>query len=62
MRSHGYVRPRRGRLVAGVIAGVARRWGMGVWTLRLLFVLSFLLPGPQFLAYIVMWAAMPAER
>ncbi len=61
MRDHGYTRPRRGRLVAGVIAGLARKWGMGVWLLRLMFVLSFLLPGPQFVAYLVLWVAMPAE-
>jgi phage shock protein C len=26
---------------------------------RLLFVLSCILPGPQFIAYLVLWAVMP---
>jgi phage shock protein PspC (stress-responsive transcriptional regulator) len=28
---------------------------------RLLFVLSCLLPGPQFVIYLVLWAVMPGE-
>jgi phage shock protein PspC (stress-responsive transcriptional regulator) len=28
---------------------------------RLVFVLSCLLPGPQFLVYIVLWVMMPSE-
>ena len=31
-------------------------------TVRLLFVVSCLLPGPQFLAYIALWIVMPDER
>lgn len=55
------VRPRSGRVLAGVCAGLARRFGMTPWTVRLLFVLSCLLPGPQFIAYVVMWAVVPSE-
>jgi phage shock protein PspC (stress-responsive transcriptional regulator) len=29
---------------------------------RVLFVLSCLLPGPQFLVYIVLWILMPVEQ
>jgi phage shock protein C len=29
--------------------------------MRLLFVLSCLLPGPQFIAYIVLWIIVPSE-
>jgi phage shock protein PspC (stress-responsive transcriptional regulator) len=28
---------------------------------RLLFVLSCLLPGPQFVVYLVLWVMMPSE-
>jgi phage shock protein PspC (stress-responsive transcriptional regulator) len=56
------VRPRRGRLVAGVCAGIARRFGMRPTTVRLLFLLSCLIPGPQFIAYLVMWVIVPQER
>jgi len=30
-------------------------------TMRLIFVISCLLPGPQFLIYIVLWVLMPSE-
>ena len=33
----------------------------GTTTPSLLFVLSCLLPGPQFLIYIVLWIVVPAE-
>ena len=57
----GLARPRRGRLLAGVLAGLARRFGISPWTARLLFGVSLLLPGPQFLAYLVLWVVMPKE-
>ncbi len=57
----GLSRPRRGRLVAGVCAGLAQRFGMSRFVVRLLFVVSMLLPGPQILAYIVLWVMMPDE-
>jgi phage shock protein C len=61
MRRQGLVRPRQGRIVAGVIVGVANRFGMKPNVARLLFVLSMFLPGPQILAYIVLWILMPSE-
>jgi phage shock protein PspC (stress-responsive transcriptional regulator) len=48
-------------MIAGVCAGLARRWGMKTGTVRLLAVLSCLLPGPQFVAYLIMWAIIPSE-
>lgn len=53
------VRPRSDRMIAGVCAGLARRFGMKSGTMRLLFVLSCLLPGPQFLIYIALWIIVP---
>jgi len=58
----GLVRPRRGRLVAGVCAGLARRFGVSRFVVRLLFVLSMLLPGPQILIYLGLWIITPSER
>jgi phage shock protein C len=46
-------------MIAGVCAGLADRFGMKPNTMRLLFVLSCLLPGPQFIIYLVMWIIMP---
>ena len=53
------VRPRSDRMIAGVCAGLARRFGMKSGTMRLLFVLSCLLPGPQVLIYIALWIVVP---
>ena len=55
------MRPRHGRMLAGVLAGLAHRFGMRPGTLRVLFLISCLLPGPQFIAYIVLWIMMPSE-
>ncbi|HCT81505.1 MAG TPA: PspC domain-containing protein [Micromonosporaceae bacterium] len=55
------VRPRSGRWIAGVCAGLAHRFGMSPGLMRLLFLLSCLLPGPQFVIYIVLWIIMPNE-
>jgi len=58
----GLVRPRRGKLVAGVAAGLARRYGVSPALVRVLFLVSMLLPGPQILAYIALWIIMPKEE
>ena len=60
LASTGLVRPRR-RVIAGVCSGIGRRFGMSANTVRLLFVLSCLLPGPQFVVYIALWVLMPQE-
>jgi phage shock protein PspC (stress-responsive transcriptional regulator) len=54
-------RPRNDRWIAGVCAGLGRRFGLSSGMVRLLFVISCLLPGPQFIAYIVLWIIMPNE-
>ena len=54
-------RPRHGKMIAGVCAGLARRFGWSPTTVRLLFALSCVLPGPQFLVYLVLWVIMPEE-
>ncbi|GAA2423552.1 PspC domain-containing protein [Actinomadura vinacea] len=58
---NGIHRPRDGRMIAGVCAGLARRFGTTPTTVRLLALLSCLLPGPQFVAYIVLWVMLPNE-
>ena len=59
--STALVRPSRGRLIAGVCAGLARRFDMKPWQVRALFVISCLLPGPQFLLYIALWIFLPSD-
>ena len=59
--SRKLVRPRQDRVFAGVCAGLGRRFGMSANVVRLIFLLSCLLPGPQVLVYIVLWILMPNE-
>ncbi|MFD8674787.1 PspC domain-containing protein [Streptomyces seoulensis] len=54
-------RPTNGRMIGGVCAGLARRFGMSAGTMRVIFVVSCLLPGPQFLLYIALWILLPSE-
>jgi phage shock protein PspC (stress-responsive transcriptional regulator) len=54
-------RPRTGRMIAGVCAAVARRFGWNVKVVRLITALSILLPGPQVLAYILLWVLIPED-
>jgi phage shock protein PspC (stress-responsive transcriptional regulator) len=54
-------RPREGRWIAGVCAGIARRLDLDPKAVRIAFVLSCLLPGPQFLAYLILWVLMPSD-
>lgn len=61
MASTGLVRPKRGRVIAGVCAGVARRFGWSAWLVRVLLIVSCVLPGPQFVAYLALWLLMPSE-
>jgi phage shock protein PspC (stress-responsive transcriptional regulator) len=60
-RSPELVRPAHGRMIAGVCVALARRFDMKPWQVRLLFVLSCFLPGPQFLLYIALWIILPSQ-
>jgi phage shock protein PspC (stress-responsive transcriptional regulator) len=55
------VRPRNDRWIAGVCSGLGRRFGLSAGVVRLLFVISCVLPGPQFLLYILGWILIPNE-
>lgn len=60
--NQGLVRPRQDRLIGGVCAGLGRRFGLGPWVARLLFVLILMVvPGSQLLIYPVLWILMPDE-
>ncbi|GAA1822024.1 hypothetical protein GCM10009682_47830 [Luedemannella flava] len=63
MRSKGLVRPRQERVLAGVVAGLGRRFGIDPWPARLLFVLILMvIPGSQILIYPILWILMPNEE
>jgi phage shock protein PspC (stress-responsive transcriptional regulator) len=54
-------RDSRHAVIGGVCAGLARRYGLSRNGLRLAFVVSCVLPGPQFIAYLVLWVLMPRD-
>ena len=54
-------RPRENRVIAGVCSGIARRFGIDPTIVRILFVASLLLPGPQIVIYLAAWVLMPTE-
>jgi phage shock protein PspC (stress-responsive transcriptional regulator) len=55
-------RPRQGRVFAGVCLAVANRFGWSPTLVRVLTVLSIILPGPQVIVYIVLWILIPSEK
>jgi phage shock protein PspC (stress-responsive transcriptional regulator) len=62
-RSQGLVRPRDGRVLGGVVAGLGRRFGISPWPARLLFVLALMvIPGSQIIIYPILWILMPNEE
>ena len=61
-RQNGLVRPREGRVIAGVCAGLGRRFGISPFAARVLFVVALLvLPGSQIIVYPILWILMPSE-
>ncbi len=61
MRQNGLVRARQGKWIAGVCAGLARRYGVSANVVRVIFALTMLLPGPQILVYVALWILIPQE-
>jgi len=59
--SNALIRPRSGRMIGGVCAALARRFGISTGLVRGLFVLSIVLPGPQILLYLGLWVFLPSE-
>ena len=55
-------RPRNGRMLAGVCAGIARYFGLDVTLVRVIWaVVSVITGGAGVLAYLVAWALIPRE-
>ena len=48
-------------MIAGVCAALAHRLGVSTGLVRALFVVSIVLPGPQFLLYLALWIFLPSE-
>ncbi len=58
MTSRELVRPRDRKMIAGVCAGLADRFGVSTTLVRILFVI-FGLTGAGELAYVVLWILVP---
>ena len=57
-----WVRPKSGRSLAGVCAGLAEQFEVSVTLLRLAFVLGTVFSGGFFLLiYVILWLIMPTE-
>lgn len=60
--SERLMRPRDGRMIAGVCAGFALRYGWDVALVRLVLVLALIFgAGTPLLAYLIAWIIMPNE-
>ncbi|CAA9388792.1 MAG: hypothetical protein AVDCRST_MAG35-292, partial [uncultured Quadrisphaera sp.] len=55
------VRSRHDKVIAGVCSGLARRFGTRPLTMRVLFLVSCIIPGPQFIVYLALWLLIPQE-
>lgn len=53
------IRSSQDKWIAGVCGGIAEYFGISAGLVRFLFVLSCLLPGPQFVLYIILWFVIP---
>lgn len=62
MRQQKLSRPREGKKIAGVCAGIARYFGLDPTLVRILWtVLTICPPFPGVIAYVVCWIVMPLD-
>src|SRR5437867_12101574 len=57
--SRTWYRSRRGKMIAGVCAGLAEQFGISVTALRLAAILFTLFGGWGVIVYVVLWVIMP---
>jgi phage shock protein PspC (stress-responsive transcriptional regulator) len=57
--ANGLTRPRHGRILGGVVAGFARRYGFNVLVARVAAVVGVLVLTP--LLYLPLWVLMPKD-
>lgn len=58
-----FVRSRHDRMIAGVLGGIARRYGWSSGLLRVVFVIVSIASAafPGILVYLLLWLLMPEE-
>ncbi|HET7530996.1 MAG TPA: PspC domain-containing protein [Mycobacteriales bacterium] len=57
-----FVRPHEGRMLAGVCAGVAQRWGLDLTLVRVVTVVLTLFTGVALAAYVAVWLLTPSTE
>lgn len=55
------IRPRQGRVLAGVCAAIAHRFGWNTTVVRVLTVIGMVFFGLSILVYILLWILIPQE-
>lgn len=58
----GLHRSPRGKMVAGICAGLAEKTGFNVWIFRVLFIVGTFTFGPGLLVYAIMFFLLPMDR
>lgn len=58
----GLIRPREGRLLAGVCAGIADRFSTSVTAVRVITLIGMVFFGLSIWVYILLWLLIPSER
>lgn len=63
MKSKKFIRPKKGRVIAGVCQGIANYFTIDVVVVRIIWVI-LLLPGglPGLIPYILFWIFTPSEE
>ncbi|GAA1981941.1 PspC domain-containing protein [Microbacterium pumilum] len=56
------IRPRNGRVIAGVCVAIANRFDMSVAVIRALMVISVLFFGLSIWLYLILWLVIPLDR
>ena len=56
------IRPRQGRVLAGVCAAIAHRFGWNTALVRVLTVVGVVFFGISVLVYILLWILIPQEQ
>ena len=56
-----FLRPRQGRVIAGVCAAFARYFDVDVTLVRVIWALLVVLGGTGILAYLICWLVIPEE-
>lgn len=64
MKSSGLYRSRKRHMIAGVMGGIAERFGWNANLLRVIFVLVSVISAafPVILVYLVLWLLIPKEN